>query len=83
VVGATGAVSIEMIKTLEKRNFPVGKPTLLAHLECEGNIQPPVHALTSGSRKPYSSRNAASIHQIHRRLGAIGFQPLVVGSLER
>jgi len=25
VVGATGAVGIEMIKTLEKRSFPVGK----------------------------------------------------------
>jgi aspartate-semialdehyde dehydrogenase len=30
VVGATGAVGIEMIKTLEKRAFPVGKLTLLA-----------------------------------------------------
>ena len=30
VVGATGAVGIEMIKTLEKRNFPVGTLTLLA-----------------------------------------------------
>jgi aspartate-semialdehyde dehydrogenase len=30
VVGATGAVGIEMIKTLEKRNFPAGKLTLLA-----------------------------------------------------
>ena len=30
VVGATGAVGIEMIKTLEKRDFPVGKLTLLA-----------------------------------------------------
>ena len=30
VGGATGAVGIEMIKTLEKRNFPVGKLTLLA-----------------------------------------------------
>ncbi|HTX20626.1 MAG TPA: aspartate-semialdehyde dehydrogenase [Candidatus Aquilonibacter sp.] len=30
VVGATGAVGIEMIRTLEKRNFPVGKLTLLA-----------------------------------------------------
>src|SRR5260370_41396915 len=30
VVGATGPVGIEMIKTLEKRNFPVGKLTLLA-----------------------------------------------------
>lgn len=30
IVGATGAVGIEMIKTLENRNFPVGKLTLLA-----------------------------------------------------
>jgi aspartate-semialdehyde dehydrogenase len=30
VVGATGAVGIEMIKTLEKRNFPVSALTLLA-----------------------------------------------------
>jgi aspartate-semialdehyde dehydrogenase len=30
VVGATGAVGIEMIKTLEKRKFPVAKLTLLA-----------------------------------------------------
>jgi aspartate-semialdehyde dehydrogenase len=30
IVGATGAVGVEMIKTLEKRNFPVGKLTLLA-----------------------------------------------------
>jgi aspartate-semialdehyde dehydrogenase len=30
VVGATGAVGIEMLRTLEKRNFPVGKLTLLA-----------------------------------------------------
>jgi aspartate-semialdehyde dehydrogenase len=30
VVGATGAVGIEMIKTLEKRSFPVGQLTLLA-----------------------------------------------------
>ena len=30
VVGATGAVGIEMIKTLEKRKFPVGELTLLA-----------------------------------------------------
>lgn len=30
VVGATGAVGIEMIKTLENRNFPVSKLTLLA-----------------------------------------------------
>lgn len=30
VVGATGAVGVEMLKTLEKRRFPVGKLTLLA-----------------------------------------------------
>src|SRR5579859_6614969 len=30
VVGATGAVGIEMLKTLEKRRFPVGQLTLLA-----------------------------------------------------
>jgi len=30
VVGATGAVGVEMIRTLEKRKFPVGKLTLLA-----------------------------------------------------
>jgi len=35
-VGATGAVGIEMIKTLEKRNFPVGKLTLLASARSVG-----------------------------------------------
>jgi len=36
VVGATGAVGIEMIKTLEHRNFPVGKLTLLASARSTG-----------------------------------------------
>src|SRR5882762_1995249 len=36
VVGATGAVGIEMIKTLEKRNFPIGKLTLLASARSAG-----------------------------------------------
>lgn len=36
VVGATGAVGIEMIKTLEKRKFPVGKLTLLASARSAG-----------------------------------------------
>lgn len=36
VVGATGAVGIEMIRTLEKRQFPVGKLTLLASARSEG-----------------------------------------------
>jgi aspartate-semialdehyde dehydrogenase len=40
VVGATGAVGIEMIKTLEKRNFPVGKLTLLASARSVGRKLP-------------------------------------------
>jgi aspartate-semialdehyde dehydrogenase len=36
VVGATGAVGIEMIKTLEKRDFPVGRLTLLASARSVG-----------------------------------------------
>lgn len=40
VVGATGAVGIEMIKTLEKRKFPVGKLTLLASARSAGKTLP-------------------------------------------
>ena len=40
VVGATGAVGIEMIKTLEKRNFPVGRLTLLASARSVGKPLP-------------------------------------------
>src|SRR6201998_2977903 len=40
IVGATGAVGIEMIKTLEKRNFPVGKLTLLASARSVGKKLP-------------------------------------------
>jgi len=36
VVGATGAVGVEMIKTLEKRNFPVDRLTLLASARSVG-----------------------------------------------
>ncbi|MBO5644555.1 MAG: aspartate-semialdehyde dehydrogenase [Lentisphaeria bacterium] len=36
VAGATGAVGIEMIKTLEKRNFPVGNLKLLASARSAG-----------------------------------------------
>jgi aspartate-semialdehyde dehydrogenase len=36
VVGATGAVGIEMIRTLEKRQFPLGKLTLLASARSVG-----------------------------------------------
>ena len=40
IVGATGAVGIEMIKTLEKRNFPIGKLTLLASARSAGKTLP-------------------------------------------
>ena len=40
VVGATGAVGVEMLKTLEKRNFPVGKLTLLASARSAGKTLP-------------------------------------------
>ena len=36
VVGATGAVGLEMIRTLEKRQLPVGKLTLLASARSAG-----------------------------------------------
>jgi aspartate-semialdehyde dehydrogenase len=40
IVGATGAVGVEMMKTLEKRNFPVGKLTLLASARSVGKRLP-------------------------------------------
>lgn len=40
VVGATGAVGVEMIKTLEKRNFPVGELTPLASARSVGRKLP-------------------------------------------
>ena len=36
VLGATGAVGVEMIKTLEKRNFPVANLKLLASARSAG-----------------------------------------------
>jgi aspartate-semialdehyde dehydrogenase len=36
VVGATGAVGVEMIRTLEQRNFPLGRLTLLASARSVG-----------------------------------------------
>ena len=36
IVGATGAVGVEMLKTLEKRNFPLAKLTLLASARSAG-----------------------------------------------
>ncbi|MGD0410482.1 MAG: aspartate-semialdehyde dehydrogenase [Verrucomicrobiota bacterium] len=40
IVGATGAVGIEMIQTLEKRHFPVGQLTLLASARSAGKTLP-------------------------------------------
>lgn len=40
VVGATGAVGIEMMQTLEKRRFPVGRLTLLASARSAGRTLP-------------------------------------------
>ena len=50
VVGATGAVGIEMIKTLEKRNFPVGKLTLLASKRSLANDTEVLTSAASGER---------------------------------
>lgn len=40
IVGATGAVGVEMMKVLEKRRFPVGKLTLLASARSAGKKLP-------------------------------------------
>ena len=40
IVGATGAVGIELIKLLEKRRFPIGKLTLLASARSAGKTLP-------------------------------------------
>ncbi|MEY2600022.1 MAG: hypothetical protein RLZZ244_256 [Verrucomicrobiota bacterium] len=40
IVGATGAVGVEMMKVLERRNFPVGKLSLLASARSAGKRLP-------------------------------------------
>ena len=40
IVGVTGAVGVEMLKTLEKRNFPVGQLTPLASARSAGKTLP-------------------------------------------
>jgi len=55
IVGATGAVGIEMLRVLERRNFPVSKLTLLASARSVGKELPfrgepvPVQELTEAS----------------------------------
>lgn len=57
VVGATGAVGVEMIRTLERRQFPVGKLTLLASARSVGKqlqfrgVNVPVQELKEDSFK--------------------------------
>lgn len=57
VVGATGAVGVEMLRTLEKRAFPVGKLSLLASARSAGKTlefagsQVPVRELTADGFK--------------------------------
>jgi aspartate-semialdehyde dehydrogenase len=57
IVGATGAVGIELLKLLETRKFPVGKLTLLASARSAGKPLPfageslPVQELTEESFK--------------------------------
>jgi aspartate-semialdehyde dehydrogenase len=57
IVGATGAVGIELLKLLEKRKFPIGKLTLLASARSAGKTLPfageslSVHELTEDSFK--------------------------------
>ncbi len=57
IVGATGAVGAEMIRTLAERNFPVGKIRLLASARSAGKRlrvggeDVPVEELTAGSFK--------------------------------
>ena len=55
VVGATGAVGIEMIKTLERRNFPVGKLSLLASARSAGKkLKAGPREITVGELTPKS-----------------------------
>jgi aspartate-semialdehyde dehydrogenase len=55
IVGATGAVGVEMLDVLERRNFPVGKLTLLASPRSAGKTlsfhgqEVPVQVLTQES----------------------------------
>ena len=56
VVGATGAVGVEMVETLEKRDFPVGKLTLLASARSVGKTLPfrgRDHAVTELTRESF------------------------------
>lgn len=62
VVGATGAVGIEMLKTLEKRGFPVGKLTLLASARSTGKklkFRGEAHTVTELKKDSFSGIDIA------------------------
>jgi len=62
IVGATGAVGVEMIKTLEKRHFPVGKLTLLASARSAGKTLPfhgKEHPVTELTRESFAGVDIA------------------------
>jgi aspartate-semialdehyde dehydrogenase len=62
IVGATGAVGVEMIKTLEKRHFPVGKLTLLASARSAGKtllVRGKEHPVTELTRESFAGVDMA------------------------
>jgi aspartate-semialdehyde dehydrogenase len=79
VVGATGAVGVEMIQTLEKRKFPVGKLTLLASNRSAGK-----KAKFAGEDVPVQELNRSSFTGVDIALFSAGastsreFAPLAV-----
>ena len=62
VAGATGAVGVEMIKTLEKRNFPVKNLKLLASARSAGKT-----AKFKGTYRKFFQRYRYCIVQCRRR----------------
>src|SRR3954470_5934516 len=80
IVGATGAVGVEMIKTLEKRKFPVGKLTLLASARSAGKTMPfkgtqlPVQELTREAFKGIDIALFSAGGSISKEFGPIAAQ---------
>ncbi|HTI71750.1 MAG TPA: aspartate-semialdehyde dehydrogenase [Candidatus Limnocylindria bacterium] len=80
IVGATGAVGIEMLKTLEKRHFPVGRLTLLASARSVGKkltfkgTEVTVRELTKDSFKGVDIALFSAGGNISREFGPIAAQ---------
>jgi aspartate-semialdehyde dehydrogenase len=81
VVGATGAVGIEMLQTLQRRKFPVGKLRLLASARSAGK-----KLIFRGAELPVQELAADAFHGIDIALFSAGsstakeFAPLAVKS---